>query len=144
MTCSNLVKAERTDEEILARYEEIKGSDFFNVKAEELLCRLPFEKVKPYLVEGAAESEWQVFGRDRATILAEMLEYMPFAWDKANNGRGLSASRSMDHYMEWVWLLGDDLGDLTKYQFYGKDNLVKICQKYGWDSSQWDNNIRAN
>ena len=50
----------------------------------------------------------------------------------------------MCHYMAWVWLAGDDLGDLTDYQYYGKDNLVKICDHYGWDSSQWDDGERTN
>lgn len=68
--------------------------------------------------------------------------YMPFAWDKANNGRGFSASRSMSHYQAWIWLAGDDIGDLSEYDSYGKDNLVKICKHYGWDHSQWDNGVR--
>jgi hypothetical protein len=144
MTSSEATWIERTDEEILARWEAIKDSDFFGVRSGELLCRLPFEKIKPYLKEDAREEDWTTVGKDRETILSEMLAYMPFAWEKANNERGLSASRSMDHYTEWVWLLGDDLGNLSDYEFYGKDNLVKICEKYGWDAGQWDDGIRTN
>lgn len=73
-----------------------------------------------------------------------MLDYMEFAWDKANNGRGISAMRSMHHYMAWTWMLGDDLGNLLDYQYYGKDNLVKICKHYGWDHAKWDDGVRRN
>ena len=137
----------RTDEEILARIEARQPEDFFGFEITDLLIRLPFEKAAPYLSDearAAGGAEWKVQPRDRESVLKEMLEYMSFAWDKANNCRGLSAGRSMCHYMAWVWLVGDDLGDLTEYEFYGKDNLVKICQHYGWDSSQWDDGERTN
>lgn len=134
----------RTDEEILERIEQIKGNDFLGTETFELICRLPFEKAKPYLREDATQSDWTQMSRDRETILKEMLEYMSFAWDKACNKRGISASRSMSHYAGWTWLIGDDFGDLQDYQFYGKDNLVRICEKYGWDHKQWDDGVREN
>ena len=136
----------KTDDEILARIEARKGEDFFGFEIGDLLIRLPFNLAKPYLNDEAKEEDWKVAPRDRDSVLKEMHEYMSFAWDKANNCRGLSAGRSMCHYMAWVWLVGDDevFGDLTEYEFYGKDNLVKICQHYGWDSSQWDDGERHN
>lgn len=82
--------------------------------------------------------------RDRESILNEMLDYMSFAFEKANNFRGISASRSMSHYSAWTWLIGDDFGNLLDYEYYGKDNLVEICEKYGWDHSQWDDGVRLN
>lgn len=123
----------RTDQEIIDRINARKEADFFG-----------FELAKPFLNPDVKGEDWKVQPRDRDSVLKEMLEYMPFAWDKANNCRGLSAGRSMCHYMAWVWLAGDDLGDLTGYQYYGKDNLVKICDHYGWDSSQWDDGERTN
>jgi hypothetical protein len=134
----------RTNEEILEKIESVKESDFFGVKVNDLLVRLPFDCAKKFLVDDAVESEWVVQPRDRESIVKEMQEYMPFAWDKANGCRGLSAARSMDHYSAWVWLCGDDLGDLSDYEYYGKDNLVKICNQYGFDSSQWDDGVRVN
>ena len=41
-------------------------------------------------------------------IMDEMREYMPFALDKAEHKRGLSAMRSMDHYRVWIWILRDE------------------------------------
>ena len=134
----------RTDEEILSRIESVTDSDWLGTQRNDLINRLPFISAKQFLVEGVTESEWVPLSRDRDTVLAEMLEYMPFAWGKANNERGISAGRSMDHYTSWSWLLGDDFGDLSRYQYYGKDNLVRICEKYGWDHSQWDDGIRSN
>ena len=97
--------------------------------------------------ETVTEAAWADAGivpRDRASVVAGMLEYMPFAWKKANDGRGLSAARSMSHFAAWTWLAGDDLGDLTEYEFYGKDNLVRICEHYGWDPKKWDDGRRVN
>jgi hypothetical protein len=128
----------RTDDEILARIEAVKNEDWLGVKTIDLLVRLPFEKAKPYLKPETTAEKWKVAPRDRESLLAEMLDYMPFAWEKANEERGISASRSMDHYSVWVWLAGDDLGDLTNYDDYGRYNLRCICKHYRWDASQWE------
>ena len=134
----------RTDEEILERIESVKENDWMGTQVRDLVVRLPFEKAQPYLTPEADAEAWKVYPRDREALQAEMLEYMSFAWDKANGCRGLSAERSMDHYNTWVWLAGDDLGDLTEYEHYGKDNLCRICAHYGWDSAQWDDGVRTN
>lgn len=75
-----------------------------------------------------------------------MIEYMPFAWEKANNCRGLSAGRSLAHYTAWLWLDGDNeiWPTLEDYEYYGKDKLVEICNYLGIDSKQWDDGIRKN
>ncbi len=134
----------RTDEEILARIEAVKNEDWLGTQTSDLLVRLPFEKAAPYLKPEVTASEWKQEPRDRDALIAEMLDYMPFAWNKANDERGISAGRSMDHYAAWTWLVGDDLGDLRKYSYYGKDNLCRICEHYGWDSKQWDDGVRTN
>lgn len=136
----------RTPQEILDRIKVIEPEDFLGWERTDLIKRLPFEYAKPFLAEGATQDDWdkRIKPLDKDSILSEMLDYMPFAWEKANNFRGLSALRSMAHYSVWVWLLGDDFGDLMDYEFYGKDNLAAICQHYGWDSSQWDDGVRLN
>lgn len=133
----------RTDAEILARIDAVKNMDWLGTQTNDLASRLPFDAVRPFLKDGVTSEQWRQAPRDRDSIIAEMLAYMPFAWEKANNCRGISASRSMDHYSAWIWLAGDDLGDLSDYEFYGKDNLVRICEHYGWDSSQWDDGERT-
>ena len=69
----------------------------------------------------------------REAVLEEMRDYMEFAWDKAANHRGLSASRSIDKMEAWLWLLDD--ADLCKpygYASYGAPKLKVICNKYGF------------
>lgn len=134
----------RTDDEILSRIEAVKENDWMGTQIGDLIVRLPFDKARPYLKPEVTEADWKPTSRDRDALLAQMLDYMPFAWEKANNERGLSAGRSMDHYSAWVWLAGDDLGDLQEYEFYGKENLRRICQQYGWDADQWDDGRRVN
>lgn len=137
-------KQVRTDEEILDRAKEIYDRDFMGFETSDLIVRLPFKLAKKFLKPEATEGDWNQEPRERDALLKEMADYMPFAWKKANGERGLSAGRSMSHYNAWVWLAGDDLGDLTDYEYYGKDNLVRICNHYGWDAKQWDDGVRHN
>ena len=136
----------RTQEQIVAKIESIKENDFFGFQTNDLLECLDFEHAKPYLKPEVTADQWKTVPSDRDSVIARMKDYMEFAWDKANNCRGLSAGRSMAHYSAWVWLAGDEaaFGDLEDYEYYGKDNLVAICQLYGWDSSQWDDGERHN
>ena len=132
----------KTDEQIVARVSERAPFDWMGIEQSDLIVRLPLELATPFM--NSKPDTWEQLPRDRESLLKEMLDYMPFAWDKANCGRGLSAGRSMSHYSAWTWLAGDDLGNLTTYEFYGKDNLVRICQFYGWDHAQWDDGVRTN
>lgn len=135
----------RTDEEILARIKEIQGRDVLGYECSDLILKLPFEVAKQFLEKGTTKEEYgEPSLRDRESMIKEITNYMPFAWEKANDCRGLSAGRSMSHFNAWIWLAGDDLGDLTEYQFYGKDNLVKICNLYELDHKQWDDGKRVN
>ena len=134
----------RTDEEILARIKEVERNDWLGTERGDLIEVLPFENVKPFLEEGVTEEEWTPLARDPDSVKARMLDYMPFAWEKANDCRGISASRSMSHFAAWTWLIGEDFGNLQKYEFYGKPNLVAICERFGWDHKQWDDGERTN
>lgn len=81
----NVGECMRTDDEILARIEEVKADDWIGWQTSNLIVRLPFEKAKPYLKPEAKAEEWKISPRDHDALLAEMLDYMPFAWEKANN-----------------------------------------------------------
>lgn len=142
-----------TQDEIAARIAERTSSDVFGFECGEYLAYLDFDHAKRFLKPDATREEW---GKDLPTlsregILAQMEKYMEFAWDKANNGRGISANRSIKHYIAWTWLAGDsevsaeiERRFADEYQFYGKDILVRICEIYGWDPKKWDNGIREN
>lgn len=136
----------RSDTEILGRIQAIQdgGLDWLGTETTDLIIRLPFASAKPFLKDDAVEADWKVEPRDRESVLREALEYMPFAWDKANNCRGISAGRSLNHYSAWMWLIGEDFGDLNEYEHYGKPQLQSICERFGWDSSEWDDGRRVN
>lgn len=134
----------RTQEEIVARIERLMLTDMLGFKTEDLILALDYEQAKPYLKDTTTAEDWKPEPIDRESVIQRMYDYMPFAWEKANDCKGISARRSIAHFMSWIWLAGDDLGDLTKCQFYGKDELRKICAHYGWDADQWDDGERTN
>ncbi len=137
----------RTTEQIIERLKAASKGDIFGFESSILLVRLDFTDAKPFLKEDATGLGWEKLSRERQDVLAEMLGYMPFAWDKANNRRGISAWRSLAHYKSWLWLLDDDQDYdewVDPYEFYGKPNLIRICEAFGWDWRQWDDGERAN
>lgn len=134
----------RTANEILAELDslEASGSDFFGFIASDLIGCLPYKEARPFLKEGVTEAEWKPEPTDRDSVVARIQAYMEFAWGKANDRRGLSAARSLDHMRAWLWLAGeDDLHDaMMRYDHthYGKPALRAICEHFGWDWAQWD------
>lgn len=71
----------------------------------------------------------------RKNIIKVMKDYISFAWEKANDKRGISANRSIEHFKGWLWLLGDEeVVEYLKanYTPYGKPGLAYICKKYGF------------
>ena len=134
----------RTDEKILARIEEIEGRDFFGFEQGDLIMRLPFEKAKTFLDVRATKEEWKVLPRDGDSLRKVIFAYMPFAWSKANDKRGLSAARSISHFCAWTWLAGDDI--ITPAfngteDGYGRTKLVAICKHYGWGYLEWSEGV---
>ncbi len=134
----------RTIEEIVERLKSLQSGDeddFFGVVVCDLLNFLPFARAKEWLKPEATEQDWQVKTLDRKTVIHEIETYMPFAWDKANDCRGLSASRSIDHMRTWLWLLrDDDLAEKIKqYSMYGKPQLRAICRAYNLEWESYDN-----
>lgn len=133
----------RTQVEILNRIHAIAPDDFFGFQTNDLVYFLDFEHAKPFLMEGTTAEQWS----PALDPIEKIKEYMPFAWGKANNNRGLSALRSIEHMKAWVWL--DDQPTLSEllepdYQYYGKNHLVAICEHYqiDWkalDNDQWVN-----
>jgi len=138
-----------TVDEILARTLARRKDDMFGFEWHEYVEYLPFDKAKPLLLDGTevTETEWKKLQPEltEAAVLEKMRKYMPFAWDKANGCRGLSSNRSIMHYIAWTWLHGDaEFSEEIQKEFdenycmYGKPILVKICERYGWDWKQWD------
>lgn len=139
----------RTQEEIIGRTREKYKVDILGFEWHQYLLALTPASVcslRGEIVKSDVDvAKWkQSFSCD-ADIRTAAVDYMAFAWEKANNFRGISAGRSMAHYTAWLWLLGEDgFDDLDDYKFYGKNELVRICEYLGLDASQWDDGVRLN
>lgn len=139
-----------TQDEIVARFHERKEGDPFGFEVGEYVNCLDYVHAKPFIKDTVTESEWQGARTEHSTrsILKVMEDYQPFAWEKANECRGLSANRSILHYIAWIWLLGDMAflkeieGMYLNYHFYGKPILERIAERYEWDWKQFDNGQR--
>ena len=135
----------RTQAEITARTAMAKARDMLGFEWHEYCHYLDTEHIKPFLNDDAYAEKWKTTPIDRDALYKEMQEYLNFAWEKANSCRGISANRSIMHYIAWTWLRGDDDlcqklehaiyggGHDEEYQFYGKPQLVAICEHYRWD-----------
>ena len=139
----------RTQKEIIEKIKEWQRKDLLGFKISELLPYLSFENAKEFLKPDCTEKDWgKVIQPSRRNIKNKMIKYMPFAWRKANDCRGISAGRSMSHYVAWFWLLGDkeydEFKDIENYEYYGKNELAEICYFLGLDSDKWDDKIRSN
>lgn len=136
----------RTQDEIVARIRTRKERDFFGFETSEYLDYLDFAHAKEFLKPEATKEKWEKDIHSKAKPPADMIKgYMPFAWDKANNCRGISASRSISHMIAWLWIDGKDWPEIENYEYYGKPQLVRICKEYGidWralDDDRWANN----
>jgi hypothetical protein len=139
----------RTQDEIINWCKEIKDEDIFGFMRGDALMFVEWKKAleSGLIKEDTTEEEWgEVNPNTKEKIEEIMLDYMPFAWEKANGFRGLSASRSIMHYTAWTWLHSDEAHDLIPkhWEYYGKDVLVSICEHFGWDHTQWDDGVRLN
>ena len=137
----------RTQDEIIAKIELLKEdkTDVFGFKRTDLIYYLEFEHAETYF-DKIDKKDWEPNKTTVEAIKERMIEYMDFAWDKANNFRGLSAGRTMQHYQVWLWMLGaEEFADsLDGYNYYGKPNLVEICKFLDLDSNKWDDGVRSN
>lgn len=121
----------RTQEEIINKISEVKSDDWMGTITSDLVNCLEFSNAKDFLKDEITEKEWQENGFMKNTdgnIKKEMQEYLSFAFGKAEDERGISAGRSMDHYYAWIWLLDEEthFGDVREYDSYGIPHLNKI------------------
>lgn len=132
------VETMKTQEQLIERYQQVADNDFFGAKRGDLAKYMTRESLAAV---GAPVSDDQahLIGKPltRDAVLAEMHNYMTFAWDKANNERGLSAGRSINHFEAWLWLLGDEEAlafaeDAENYPDYGRPILHYICERFGF------------
>lgn len=129
----------QTQEAILAEIERVAQTvdDFFGSQRQELTHALTFESAKPFLVEGATSAMWDAakpYLTDEDVRVAAA-DYLDFAIGKALNHRGLSASRSISHFLGWAFLLGGEEArqqiEDAEYTNYGAPQLEKAAEVLG-------------
>lgn len=141
VTSTPSAKTRRTQDEIVARYKERAANDPFGFEVHEYLPYLDFEHANALgiLKPDTTAEEWKAIGDQVPAVRDRMVEYMSFAWEKANNQRGISASRSIAHYIAWLWLDGADAlaSEIGDYVNYGKPQLTRICEYLGLDVAKY-------
>lgn len=68
----------------------------------------------------------------------DFLDYMNFAWGKAEDERGISATRSVQKLGAYLWLFGRDdlrrlIDDDELYNPYGAPALIAVCEEMDID-----------
>jgi len=128
----------RTTTEIAERVQDRRAGDLFGFEIGTLMSYLPFKDVPEGLLkEGTTEADYnEVRPATDVNVRRDMGNYLGFAIMKALDHKGLSASRSISHYMSWMWLLGDEEAMLwcerdDMYENYGAPILKAIATKYG-------------
>jgi epoxyqueuosine reductase QueG len=142
-----MVIMKKTYEQIVQKVRDLRDNreDILGFQTVDLVSMLPYSFAKEFLSGKVSEEEWkEPLPYEEDKIVEQMREYMSFAWDKANNKKGISASRSMSHYTAWIFLLNDEdnFPNLLNYEYYGKENLAKICAFYGFSNE--DDGVREN
>ena len=128
----------RTPQKIMDRIEERGKEDILGFEVEEYVDFLDFAHAEKYLASCTAV-EWSEVYKEptRENVIAKMQDYLEFAWEKADGAKGISANRSIMHYLAWIWLLDDDdfLRQIedeydNRYSDYGAPILEMIAAHY--------------
>lgn len=139
----------RTHSEIVAQLRHVLASnpDPFGVEPSRLLDALPFELAKEWLRSEVTAGEWeQQPGRLRTLedVMKSAVEYLPFAWAKANEARSSSSSiRSVAHFRGLAWLTGNaafyEKMKSNPQRFDAKVALVAASEFFGVNWREYDN-----
>ncbi len=99
----------RKPEDIKKFMEKFSKEDFFGVIRQDCISCLPYEAASEYLSEEVTADAWDArYLKNDEEVISEIIKYLPFAYNKAENERGLSAIRSLQHFLAWFYCLGND------------------------------------
>ena len=118
-----------------------EDDDFFGVKRGVLICFMKHEFAKEFLKEEFKNQNPDEFNQDikkvtKENVFQAILDYLPFAWEKADDKRGISVSRSIAHFKALLWLLDDgglEAMEAESYESYGVPKLIYISDLVGFD-----------
>lgn len=124
--------------QIAEHIRSIQSQDFFGTITSDLVEALDFDHAAEFLKPDATKEDWDRLGFPKTPeqLLSDASEYLEFAIDKADNHRGLSAARSVDHYRAWVWLFAPDAYDdfvNEPYTNYGVPQLRAAATALGFE-----------
>ena len=140
----------KTQDEIVDRFHARKANDLFGFEVCEYVRALDYEHAKPLLEPDVQPEDWKPDLLDDEAVRKTIRDYAAFAWDKANNRRGISVNRSIMHYVAWIWLIDEEFAAQIdrqfdeSYAYYGKDILVAICERFDVDWRKLDDGTRVN
>jgi len=145
----NRLQLIRTPEEVLQKILQYKDTIQGQFYMEVLFDYINYEDAKregmlnPEAIEAfdSGEEKWIVLSDINETA-QDFLDYMLFAWDKAYDERGLSASRSTVKLSAWLWLMGREdlvavMDDIELYPPYGIRNLIAVCKEMAIEVPEW-------
>lgn len=132
----------RTQEEFANKFTHLQNSNaVFDFRPEVLIDYLSFESARPHLKEEyVKEVEEGIKQWEQITTIEkcaqDFLDYMKFAWGKAEDERGISASRSVQKLGMWLWIMNRDdlrmtIEDDDLYNPYGAPALIEVCNQMG-------------
>lgn len=126
----------RTQAEIVERMKAIEKDDFCGFAQGVLLTALDYEHAKPFLKEDVTAEVWEKTEgllKTEEAVRKEALDYLGFAWGKAEDHRGISANRSVDKMTAFCFLLGLDVGliEAAPYPQYGCPKLKVVAELLG-------------
>lgn len=119
-----------TREEVKARFikEKKEHALFWEFRGKLYFPALPFEYLrelaKPEVSDEELKGWMSEFTREQQ--LKEAADYIKFAWSKAEGQRGISASRSIEHFEVWFWLAGE-----TEFSQRIKGMACSMYEPYG-------------
>jgi len=131
-----------TKDEVDKRYEARRPRDILGFEVDEYLPYMSIRGLRAIADADVTDDTLVGFQKElnRESIIGGMGVYMAFAIEKAENMRGISANRSIEHYIAWTWLAGDKdfsskIMDLYAHEYsaYGIHILREICEFYGFD-----------
>jgi len=70
----------------------------------------------------------------KENLLIQLKRDLEFAFEKALDQRGISASCMYVVVKMWLWILEDELSECEEYAQYGLPLLKKVAVKYGFDN----------
>ena len=120
--------------EILENYKEYEVflDDRFGARFSCFLTPEQMEKIG-FSLNDAYKDKYVPKEWTEENVVNQLKEDVLFGWEKACDGRGISANLMYEVVKSWCKVLEDDLQYFSDYGPYGKPLFKAVAQKYGID-----------